>query len=407
MGFADFNVTLDTSAPDDFVIPFTLNLVDCNGRHTELAFAIRNACNVIFSLHDSYGDGWQGNYLEVTYSDGTPSEQMTVQSGYSANFTRELATGSNISLTWHNGQWTSECSFEVTYDDGSVIFQNAGGFNGTQTLHINCFGGGSAPEFCDPARNLTYTTEGNIVHLTWEAPENVENAVYEVYRGSTMLVMSPATALDDVVEEGVYNYCVHAVYSENCQTEYVCVEVEVSLCSGVQHLDYTLDDDLLLTLTWDTPENPSGLIEYQVYMDNELIGSTNDLTYTFNIAEGEHDINVKAVFEGCEKDAHVQVCVVGAVENLDYVLEDLTATVFWDALEGVGVYEVEVQGEVVATVEETHFIFEVEEGLTSVVVRPVVDGCYTLDADVEICPPYPFWYFDGVTPKCCLKHRLK
>ena len=385
MGFADFNVTLDASAPEDFVIPFTLNLVDCNGRHTELAFAIRNACNVIFSLHDSYGDGWQGNYLEVTYSDGTPSEQMTVQSGYSANFTRELATGSNISLTWHNGQWTSECSFEVTYDDGSVIFQNAGGFNGTQTLHINCFGGGTAPEFCDPARNLTYTAEGNIVHLTWEAPENVENAVYEVYRGSTMLVMGPATALDDVVEEGVYNYCVHAVYSENCQTEYVCVEVEVSLCSGVQHLDYTLDDDLLLTLTWDTPENPSGLIEYQVYMDNELIGSTTNLTYAFNIAEGEHDINVKAVFEGCEKDAHVQVCVIGAVENLDYVLEDLTATVLWDALEGVGVYEVEVQGEVVATVEETHYIFEVEEGLTSVVVRPVVDGCYTLDADVEIC----------------------
>ena len=21
--------------------------------------------------------------------------------------------------------------------------------------------------------------------------------------------------------------------------------------------------------------------------------------------------------------------------------------------------------------------------------------------------PYPFWYFDGVTPKCCLKHRLR
>lgn len=386
MGFADFNLTLDASAPDDFAIPFTLNLVDCNGRQTEFTFVIRNACNVVFSLHDSYGDGWQGNYLEVTYSDGTPSEQMTVQTGYSANYTRQLTSGTNISLTWHNGQWTSECSFEVTHEDGSVIFQNAGGFSGTQTLHIDCSGGCAEPEFCEPARNLTYTTEGNTVHLTWEAPENVEDAVFEVYRGSTMLVMSPATALDDVVEEGVYNYCVHAVYSDNCQTEYVCVEVEVSLCSGVQHLDYTLNDDLLLTLNWDAPENPTGLIEYQVYMDDELMGSTTDLTYAFQIAEGEHDIKVKAVFESCEKDTHIQVCVVGAVQNLEYLdTEGHQVRVVWNPVEGVSEYEVYVNGEWAETVGENVYVAEFEAGLTIVAVKPVAEGCYTLASSIEVC----------------------
>ena len=53
MGYADFNVTLDAAAPEDFVIPFTLDLVDAYGRHTELGFSYKNACNIIFSLHDS------------------------------------------------------------------------------------------------------------------------------------------------------------------------------------------------------------------------------------------------------------------------------------------------------------------------------------------------------------------
>ena len=62
MGYADFNVVLDANAPEDFAIPFTLDLVDANGRHTILNFNYKNSCNVIFSLHDYYGDGWQGNY---------------------------------------------------------------------------------------------------------------------------------------------------------------------------------------------------------------------------------------------------------------------------------------------------------------------------------------------------------
>ena len=99
MAYADFNVTLDAAAPEDFEIPFTLDLVDAFGRHTVLAFNYKNACNIVFSLVDSYGDGWQGNYLTVAYSDGTPTEQMTVSSGSTATYIREVASGSTISLT--------------------------------------------------------------------------------------------------------------------------------------------------------------------------------------------------------------------------------------------------------------------------------------------------------------------
>ena len=385
MGYADFNITLDADAPDDFVIPFNLDLVDYNGKHTELTFSYQNTCNVIFSLHDANGNGWQDNYLTVIYSDGQPSEQMTIEEGSSATFTRYLTSGSRIMLRWHNGQGASQCSFEVTYEDGTVIFENQGGFSGNKVFDINCTVGSSVSGFCEPARNLTYTIEGNMVHLTWEAPENAEDAVYEVYRGTTMLVMSPATALDDVVEEGVYNYCVYAVYYDNCQSEYVCAEVEVSKCSPVQNLTHTMTSDLQCTLYWEAPQNTTGLLEYQVYMDEELLVATNGTTYSFTIPTGEHDINVKAVFEECDKDAFMHICILDAVENLSYTLEGNVATVTWDAIEGIEQYEVVVDGQVGPPVAATQYVFEVENGLTSVEVTPVTESCYKVDAKIEIC----------------------
>lgn len=387
MAFADYNLNLDAAAPEDFVIPFTLTLTDINGRVTVINFNYRNACNIIFSLHDSYGDGWQGNYLTVVYSDGTPTEQMTVDNGSSATYTRELASGSTISLTWHNGQWTSECSFEVTYEDGSVIYQNAGGFSGTQTFTINCSGGGGAPEFCDPIRNLSYDIDGHDVILSWEAPANGTPAWYEVYRDTELLdLVEDLTYTDPDVEEGFYSYCVYAAY-DGCQSEFVCADVDVSMCDAVQNLDYTLDDDLLLTLTWEVPEDPTGLVEYQVYMDEALLTTTNELTYAFTVTEGQHDVYVKAVYESCEKDNHVNVCIVGAVENLTYQvqLESNNVILSWDAIEGVSQYEVYFNGELTATVEATDYAFDAEYGLTTVMVKAVSEGCHVMGATIEVC----------------------
>ena len=385
MGYADFNVTLDAAAPEDFEIPFTLDLVDAYGRHTELSFNYKNACNIIFSLHDSYGDGWQGNYITIVYSDGTPTEQMTLNSGSDVTYTRFVTSNSTISLTWHNGQWTSECSFEITYEDGTLIYQNAGGFSGTQTLTINCAGGGGAPEFCDPVQNLTYALDGQDVILTWEAPESGTPAWYEIYRETELLELTEElTYTDPDVAEGLHNYCVYAAY-DGCQSEFVCLEVEVSLCGPVQNLAYTLDDDLLLTLTWEAPEDPTGLVEYQVYMDEEQLATTNELTYAFTLPTGEHDLSVKAVFEGCEKEEHVSVCAVGAVENLTYQMESHNVILNWDAIEGVSQYEVYVNGELMATVEATAYAFDVENGLTTVTVKAVAEGCYVLDASAEVC----------------------
>ena len=81
-------------------------------------------CRVYFDLHDSFGDGWNGNYLVVDFGDGH-SEQFTITSGSSASYYRLLETGSNITLTWIAGSWINECSFDIRFENDVPIYHGA------------------------------------------------------------------------------------------------------------------------------------------------------------------------------------------------------------------------------------------------------------------------------------------
>ena len=384
MGFADYNVTLDAAAPADFAIPFNLLLTDANGRETELTFNYKNACNVIFELHDSYGDGWQGNYLEVSYNDGTPTEQMTLQSGSSATFTREIASGVHVTITFHQGSWPQECSYTVSYEDGTQIM--AGTTNGGD-FDVNCSGGGSTPDFCEPVGELTTEVDGLDVILTWEAPEEGTPTGYEVYRETLLLeTVTDLTYTDADVAEGLYNYCVYAIY-DDCQSEFVCAEVEVVACSAVNNLTYSLDS-LTLNLAWEVPDYSTDLIEYQIFVNNEQVGATNDLTYSVELTAGHSDVCVNAVSPGCEKISCTAIDICAWPENLNFTTEGYTYTLNWEIAEPAESYHIYADGELIGTSTETTFTGELTGGSHSVCVE--VDGtCVPMATctTIWICDP--------------------
>ena len=386
MGYTDFNVSLNVDAPESFAIPFTLDVEDADGRHSVLSFEFKNTCKILFVLHDSGDDGWGSYSLRVSYSDGMTPEQLTVEDGSFATFEREVSLGSQVLLRWSGGQGASECSFEFIYEDGTVIFENSGGFSGNKLFTINCLNGTTGPAINNPVQNLDFDVVDHDVTLTWEAPRAFTPLGYEVYRETEILAYtSELTFTDYALEDGIYNYCVYAVY-EDGQSAFVCLQVEVPYCEPVLNLAYTIDADMQLTLTWDAPDHSSGLIEYQVFMDDEQVGTTHELTYAFAIETGVHDIMVKAVFASCEKDAYTQVCIVGAVEGLDYLnTEGHYVNVVWQPIEGISEYEVYVNDEYAETVEGNVYVAEFEAGQTLVMVQPVAEGCFTSGNSINVC----------------------
>lgn len=389
MAFADFNVTLSADAPADFTIPFVMNMVDANGKETMLDFNYKNACNVIFNLHDSYGVGWNGASMHVEYSDGTPAEDMTISSGNSATYSHELATGCEITVTWHSGLWDSECSFDITYDDGTVIYNHSGSMSSPYTFTVNCAGGGSVPEFCQPVRDLTYEVDGMDVTLAWEAPEEGDPTVYEVYRGTILLQTTTGLSFTETVaEEGLYDYCVYTVY-DDCQSEFVCTEVEVSACSAVNNLAYTLDS-LTMNLTWELPDDPIELIQYQILVNGEIVGTTGLLDYQVELASGHFDVCVNAVYPECEKSSCIELDICPWPENLSYTTEDHSFTLNWEIAEPAESYNIYSDGELIGTSTETTFTGELPSGSHNVCVE--VDGaCIPVPmsacAHIKICDP--------------------
>ena len=97
-----------------------------------------STCTIFFDLYDSYGDGWNNNYLIVDYGNGN-SEQLTLSSGSSTSYSRTVETGSNIALTWISGSYINECSFDIRFENGVIIYHKSNlSANFQQELNINC-----------------------------------------------------------------------------------------------------------------------------------------------------------------------------------------------------------------------------------------------------------------------------
>ena len=98
-------------------------------------------CMIDFNLHDSYGDGWDGNYLVVNFGDGTTQQLEVPTNKSSATFSLPVADRSHIALSWIEANYASECSFEVVYADGNLIYEGQNLSNSfSYEFNVSCEG---------------------------------------------------------------------------------------------------------------------------------------------------------------------------------------------------------------------------------------------------------------------------
>ena len=127
-----FTATINANCPEDEQIPVTFTLEANGGLMVQGHETLKNSCKVVFELSDSYGDGWNGNKLAVSFDDGSPSQELTIEKGGGAFYELEIGHGVHVTLTWHSASMASECSFVVKYENDLVIYQT----NGTPTAGV-------------------------------------------------------------------------------------------------------------------------------------------------------------------------------------------------------------------------------------------------------------------------------
>ena len=258
-----FEIAIDEACPETEQITVNFVLTADGGLNAEGSAVLKNSCNVVFDLNDSYGDGWNGNQLRVSFNDGTPSQNLTISDGYTASYTLEIGNGVLVSLGWISGQYSSECSFTVHYEGGDQI---TSGSNLNSSYHFefecNC---AVTPQIgtLEPVSNLAYNVEVESIILTWDAMEDAIN--YTVMRNGIELEKTEENTFTDMVShEGSYTYCVIVNY-ENGSSAPECVIVDAE---------------------WGLEENEAEFALYPNPVSNTLYVNGGNAQYSYEMFNG-------------------------------------------------------------------------------------------------------------------------
>ncbi len=121
-----FTATIAVDCPEDEQIPVNFTMTAEGGLEVQGNEMLKNSCKVIFELSDSYGDGWNGNKLIVSFDDGSQAQELTIEKGGGAFYELEIGHGVHVTLTWHSASMASECSFVVKYEGDMLVYQSSG-----------------------------------------------------------------------------------------------------------------------------------------------------------------------------------------------------------------------------------------------------------------------------------------
>lgn len=309
---AYFNITLSENVGETFEIPFTLTTTDHYGKTNEFTLSYANACDVIFELTDSYGDGWNGASLIVKFDDGTEDQTLTIQNGNYNTYTFNVKADVEVSLEWEKGEYDSECSFVVKKTNGNIIYSSPSFSNKGEFLYswvTECSCASMSFNMCDAVQNLQGEQNQNAIELNWEAANDTD--FYEIYRGTRLIgTTSETTFIDDyeLTNGTTYLYNVQVIYfNESCVGKLASTEVtfstesveeneiiNVSVFPNPNNGEFTVRCDNMSRIT---VYNVIGSVvkDIETNTDSFVIEGLNSGVYFVNIRNNDSNIIKKVV----------------------------------------------------------------------------------------------------------------
>lgn len=201
-----------------------------------------DGCVYQFNLHDSYGDGWNGNAVLVSFTDGT-SQSLTIDNGHDASFIVTIPAGDTMTCSWVTGNYSSEASFnivDIANCAENSVFQSESGssYSTGQVIYtLDC-----APPTCPAPIALTASAvENGACTLNWFA--GGDETLWAVTYGlqgetpTTDNVTSPTFIITGMNPSEVYEVSVKAICSEEDESEVVTTTIVVPAMIDIALVD--------------------------------------------------------------------------------------------------------------------------------------------------------------------------
>ena len=182
------------------------------------------SCVYTFNLTDSYGDGWNGASIEVSFSGGS-SESVTLSDGSTGTAQVEIPAGETMTLSWNIGSYDSETSFTITNGCNVVVFSGEG-----STLSSNFFSAQCMGISCPAPTALTATdVENGSSTITWTAGGTETSWIITLTpnEGTAIIdtVSSPTYTVTGMQPGDSYNVSVKAVCGADDESDEVTTTV--------------------------------------------------------------------------------------------------------------------------------------------------------------------------------------
>ncbi len=190
-------------------------------------------CNITIVGADGYGDGWNGNAINVMQA-GVTIGTFTLTSGASYTESFSVCNGTPVAFAWVEGNYADEASFQIldggnttvhSVADGSTLVDGAVFY----TLTDAC-------PACLPAVVTVDTVAETSVTISWTG----NAASYDVYNGTTFVTNTTATTytFTGLTAATSYTFGVQAICSATDSASIASVNV-MTACADITALPYT------------------------------------------------------------------------------------------------------------------------------------------------------------------------
>ena len=199
-----------------------------------------NQCTISIVGVDSWGDGWNGNAINIIQNGVTVGTFTLPTSTSSLTGTFNVCSGIPVSFSWTTGSYADETSFEIFDGGNTSVYTVADGSSLTDGVFFTL---NSACPSCMPASALTVdnATETSItISWTGTAPS------YDIYNGENFEtnVTTNTYTFTGLTTATNYTFGVQAICSADDSASVVTINVTTSCSSVAINLPFTETFDL-------------------------------------------------------------------------------------------------------------------------------------------------------------------